>query len=92
MSARLGDAMKLRVIRDWKRRWSFRPVRDTGGYVIENTYDLLRNGVVVGRVQREWGGHWSWRIFTDPPEYGDAGTMTEALHDARDALGLRQVG
>ncbi|MBB4625775.1 hypothetical protein [Paracoccus denitrificans] len=59
--------------------------------MIENTYDLLRNGVVVGRVQREWGGEWSWDIYTEPKERGWAGTMTEALHDARNALGLRHI-
>lgn len=84
--------MKLRVIRDWERRWRFRPVRAIGGYVIENSYEILRNGVVVGRVQREWGGRWSWDIYTDPKERGWADTMTEALHDARNALGLRHAG
>lgn len=83
--------MKLRIIRDWERRWRFRPVRDTAGYIRENTYDILRNGVVVGRVQKEWGGQWSWDVYTSPKERGWANTMTEALHDARNYLGLRRV-
>jgi len=81
--------MKLRDIRDWKRRWHFRRERDAGGYVQENRYEILRNGVVVGRIQKEWGGWWFWRIYTSPSEYGQSDTMSEALHDARDTLGLR---
>ncbi len=83
--------MKLRVIRYWRRRWTYRPARDTLGYVLENRYEILRNGIIVGKVTREWGGKWSWEIYTAPRRRGWADTMTQALHDARDALGLRQV-
>lgn len=41
---------------------------------------MLRNSVVVGGVRREWGGEWSWDIYTEPKERGWGVTYDVATH------------
>ncbi len=43
---------------------------------------------LISSYRKSLGSVHSWGIYTDPKEYGRADSMTEALHDARNALAL----